>query len=184
MDRHARGADGDATADEGTSLPTARQVLVRALPAAAIMMIGIPVLAWWLVDAAGGMTTRWWPLPLLAFLGLVGLVHHFAQAPPPPFDRRASNVRWPGALSSAGKFGTVPTDPDVRTTAGVVPCTDVETIVVVAPFVLGGAFALLIRPEFPWSEAITPIAITLVFVFTSRHGWAYLKVLHPKPPAG
>lgn len=185
MNQHARVAEGAASQDGATLIPTAREVVVRALPASALTIIGIPVLAWWLMDPAGETRTRWWQLLFIALLGLAVLVHHFVQAPRPRFDKRISTREVKGALSYTRRFGTVPTDPRVRTAAGVFACSDVETIMLAGAFLLGGVLTALIRPELPWLDAgFVPTAIPLVFAFKARHGWPYLKALHFDPRVG
>lgn len=179
MDQPAPAPDSHAPADERTAIPTGRQVAVRTLPAAAVAVIGIPVNVWLLVDATGEMTTWWLPVLIVALLGLSALVLHFVQAPRPRFDKRISTREVKEALSYTRRSGTVPTDPHVRTAAGVFACGDVETLVMIAACLLGGALAVLIRPEFAWIEAgFAPVAIALIFSFKARHGWPYLKVLH------
>ena len=185
MDQHARAAEGSAPRNEDVAIPTIRRVVLRTLPAAAITVSGIPVIAWLLVDATSGMTTRWLPVLIIALVGLATLVHHFVQAPRPSFDKRVSTREVKDALSYTHKVGTVPTDPHVRTAAGVFACSDVETIMMVGAFLLGGALAALIRPEFPWlSTGFALVAIVLIIAFKARHGWSYLKVLHSESRTG
>jgi hypothetical protein len=185
MDQHARATEGSDLPNEDIPIPTIRQVVLHTLPAAAITVIGIPVIAWLLVDATGEMTTRWLPVLIIALVGLAALVHHFVQAPRPSFDKRVSTREVKDALSYTRKVGTVPTDPHVRTAAGVFACSDVETIMMVGAFLLGGALAALIRPEFPWlSTGFALVAIVLIIAFKARHGWSYLKVLHSESRTG
>lgn len=179
MDQSTPAPDSHAPADERTAIPTGRQVAVRSLPAAAVAVIGIPVIVWLLVDATGEMTTWWLPVLIFALLGLSALVLHFVQAPRPRFDKGISTREVIRALSYTRRSGTLPTDPRVRTAAGVFACGDIETPVMIAACLLGGAFAVLIRPKFAWVEAgLFPAAIALIFTFKARRGWPYLKVLH------
>lgn len=185
MDQPAPAPDSRAMEETRAAIPTGRQVAVRTLPAAALAVIGIPVVVWLLVDATGEMTTWWLPVLIFAVLGLSALVLHFVQAPRPRFDKRISTREVMRALSYTRRSGTVPTDPRVRTAAGVFACGDVETLVMIAACLLGGAFAVLVRPEFAWVEAgLFPAAIALIFAFKAMHGWPYLKVLHSASRAG
>lgn len=185
MDRPAPASDSDAREEGIVAIPTGRQVAVRTLPAAAVTVIGVPAVVWLVVDATGEMTTRWLPVLIFAVLGLSALVLHFVQAPRPGINKRISTREVKGALSYTHRSGTVPTDSYVRTAAGVFACADVETLVMIVAFLLGGVLAVLIRPDFAWLDtSFLPIAFALIWAFKSRHGWAYLKVLHSAPRAG
>ncbi|WP_367402507.1 hypothetical protein [Kocuria marina] len=185
MDQSAPAPDSRAPADERTTIPTSRQVAVRTAPAAAVAVIGIPMIVWLLVNATGEMTTWWLLVLIFALLGLSALVLHFVQAPRPRFDKRISTREVIRTLSYARRSGTLPTDPRVRTAAGVFACGDVETLVMIAACLIGGALAVLIRPEFAWVEAgLFPAVIALIFTFKARLGCPYLKVLHSASQAG
>jgi hypothetical protein len=144
MDQHARAADGDAQGDGGTSIPTTRQAVVRTVPAAILTVIGIPVIAWLLLDPTGEMTTRWLPVLIIALMGLAALVHHLLQAPRPHVDKRISTQEVKDALAYTRRSGTLPTDPRVRTATAVFACSDVETIMWVEAFCGGGGLTVLI----------------------------------------
>ncbi|MEX5272270.1 hypothetical protein [Kocuria sabuli] len=179
MDNPAPAPDSHVREEVEVAIPTGRQVAVRTLPAAALVVIGVPAIVWLVVDASGQTTTRWLPVLVIALLGLSALVMHFVQAPRPSPHKRISTREVQGALSYTHRSGTVPTDPHVRTVAGVYACADVETLVMIAAFLVGGVLAALMRPEFAWLDAgILPVAMALIWAFKSRHGWAYLKVLH------
>ena len=160
----------------GLSIPTVGQLIRRALPTSAVAVISFPALAWFLPDAAPELL---WFLATLAVFGLLMLVHYFAQAPRPRFNKKVSRVRWQGALSSAPKFRIVPSDPDVRTAAGLAACAIVEGLVVMVAVLLGMFLGELVRPEFPWVLASCgALGVAIGSAFRIRRAWCYLNVLH------
>lgn len=183
MDENARRTDAAAPPGETIPIPTIRQVLVRALPVSAVMLLGIPALVWLVLDPDGHVRMPWWPLVVVAFVGVVAFIDHFAKAPRPRFDKGVSKQRWKGALASAPRFKTVPTDPEVRTAAGVIACSNIEGLIVCGAILLGLFLGELLRPALPWwTVACGAVGAAIGTAFRSRGSWAYLKALHATPP--
>jgi hypothetical protein len=111
-----------AQCTDAVPVPTAGQVLVRALPVAAVVLIGLPLVIRLVLDENGDTRTPWWPVPLLALFGLAFLVDRYAQAPRPRIDQRVGDARWKPAFAAAAKTVSLPEHPEVRTAVGVVAC--------------------------------------------------------------
>ncbi|GEO96819.1 hypothetical protein [Kocuria turfanensis] len=166
-------------------VPTAGQVLVRALPEAAVMIVGLPLVVRFVLDENGDTSTPWWPVPLLALVGLVMLVDRCAQAPRPRFDQRVGEAQWKPAFAAAVKTGTLPEHPEVRTAVGVVACRTIEGVVVGIAMVVSVALSALAAPGFPWLGALGVLSIlTGINAFRVRRSWAYLRALHTAERTG
>lgn len=171
----------DETAQRTTEVPvpTAGQVLVRTLPVAAIVIIGLPLVIRLVLDENGGTRTIWWPVPLLAVFGLAMLVHHFAKAPRPRFDKRVGQAQWKQAFAAAAKTGALPEHPDVRKAVGVIACLSIEGLVGAVAIVLAFLLCAPFAPAFPWLAALGgPVLLTVLYAFRARRAWVYLRVLH------
>ncbi|MGQ1837461.1 hypothetical protein ACT4S2_03275 [Kocuria turfanensis] len=166
-------------------VPTAGQVLVRALPEAAVMIIGLPLVVRFVLDENGDTRTPWWPVPLLALVGLVMLVDRYAQAPLPRFDQRVGEAQWKPAFAAAAKTGALPEHPEVRVAVGVVACQTIEGVVVGIAMVVSVALSALAAPGFPWLGALGVLVIlTGINAFRVRRSWAYLRALHTAERTG
>ncbi|MEX5256666.1 hypothetical protein [Kocuria arenosa] len=171
--------DQSAPRTDEVPVPTAGQVLVRTLPVASVVIVGIPLAIQLVLDESGETRTIWWLAPLLAVFGLAMLVHHYAKEPRPRFDKRAGQTQWEMAFAEAARTGALPEHPDVRKAVGVVTCLSIEGLVgavaIVIAFLICGPFV----PAFPWLAALGgPVLLTVVYALRARRGWAYLRALH------
>lgn len=166
-------------------VPAAGQVLVRALPVAAVMIIGLPLVVRLILDENGETRTIWWPVPLLALVGLVMLIDRYAQAPRPRIDQRVGDARWKPAFAAAAKTRSLPEHPEVRAAVGVVACQTLEGLVVGIAMVVSVALSTLVVPGFPWLAALGVLVIlTGIEAVRFPRAWAYLRVLHTAERAG
>lgn len=166
-------------------VPTAGQVLVRTLPEAAVMVIGLPLVVRFVLDENGETRTPWWPVPLLALAGLVMLVDRYAQAPRPRYDQRVGEAQWKPAFAAAAKTGVLPEYPEVRVAVGVVACQNIEGVVTGVAMVVAVALSALAAPGFPWLGALGALVIlTVINAVRAPRAWAYLRALHTIEPTG
>jgi hypothetical protein len=171
--------DETAQRTDKVPVPTAGQVLVRTLPVAAVAIIGLPLVVRLVLDENGETRTVWWPVPLLAVFGIAMLVHHFAKAPRPRFDKRVGQARWKQAFAAAAKTGALPEHPDVRKAVGVIACLSIEALVGAVAIVLAFLLCAPFAPALPWLAALGgPVLLTVVYAFRASRAWAYLRALH------
>lgn len=180
MDQHADVAGENAPLSVDTLIPTAGQVIVRALPACAVAIVSIPLLAFFLPPDAAEQRTPWLLLILLAAGGVAGIVYHFTQAPRPRVDEKVLDAQWKRAFASAATSGSLPPHPDVRVAAGVAACRVIGGFMLMVATLLGTFVCAFIRPELSWWDwgAIGLVTMTVVSAFSLRGGWTYLNVLH------
>lgn len=147
------------------------------------MAAGLPLVLWvQLRDGTGATRSSWWLAALVALSVPSLLVHHDARAPRPQLAPGVSPVPLKSALTSAAKTGTVPQDPDVRDTAGVIACRGVETQTGAALIAVAMVLSTLVLPSVPWLEALGgTVFVTLVAAARTRHSWTCLETL---PSAG
>lgn len=185
--------DETAQRTDEVPVPTARQVLVRTLPVAAVVIIGLPLAIQLVLGESGETRTIWWPVPLLAVFGIAMLVHHFTKAPRPRFDKRVGQAQWKPAFAAAAKTGALPEHPDARKAVGVIACLSIEALVGAVAIVLTFLLCAPFVPAFPWLAALGgPVLLTVVYALRARRAWGYLRVLHtaectgwrPATPAG
>ncbi|MFW3385325.1 UNVERIFIED_CONTAM: hypothetical protein RF648_04935 [Kocuria sp. CPCC 205274] len=179
MDQHASAAGESAPQSVDTLIPTAGQVIVRALPACAVAIISIPFLAYFLPPNAAEQRTPWLLLILLATIGLAGIVYHSTKAPRPRADERVLQAQWKRAFASAAASGSLPPHADVRVAAGVAACNVIEGFMLMASALLGTLICAFIRPELSWWDGGVIVLLTMAVIsaFRLRGGWAYLNVL-------
>lgn len=174
----------DATQDAGAVIPTAGQTVVRTLPACAVALIGIPLMAWLLPQDAAEPRTPWELLIVFAALGLLVIVHYFAQAPRPRLDKKVGRAQWKRALASASRSDSLPPHPDVRIAAGIVACNIIEGFMVMLAVLLGIIVGGFLRPELSWLAISGGVVGGLiVYAFRLRRGWSYLRILHAEVQA-
>ncbi|WP_144836738.1 hypothetical protein [Kocuria rosea] len=178
MEHHANAA-ADGTPQLAVDLiPTARQTVVRTLPACAVAIIGIPLLAWFTPRDTSELRTPWELLIVLAALGLFPLIHRLTRAPRPRIDD-VGRAQWKRALASAARTRSLPSNPQVRTATGVIACTSIEAFMMVTAILLGTLLGEIVRPEFSWSLPVGgAMALAIGFAFRLRSSWSYLSVLH------
>ncbi|GAA1749804.1 hypothetical protein [Kocuria aegyptia] len=166
-------------------VPTAGQVLVRTLPVASVLILGMPLAIQLVLDESGETRTIWWLVPLLAVFGLAVLVHHYAKAPRPGFDKRVGQAQWKQVFAAVAKTGDLPGHPDVRKAVGVVACLSIEALVGAVAIVIAFLLCAPIAPAYPWLAALGgPALLTVVYALRARRSWVYLRTLHAAEPTG
>ncbi|MFC4905553.1 hypothetical protein [Kocuria oceani] len=180
MNRHASVANGDPQWIDDTHVPTAAQVLIHELPVTAMMMIGLPILVFWLLDTpTGDPRTPWWPVFIVAFTGAVLLTQRLLQAPRPRLNKQIGPGRLTDSLLQASRTGTMPADPGVRTAAGVTACYRIEAAMASVAVTVALLIPGIIQPLHSFIAAGTVSGIfALLHLSRARHSWAYLKALH------
>lgn len=177
--------DQSAPRTDEVPVPTAGQVLVRALPVAAVLIIGLPLVVRLVLEENGDTLTPWWPVPLLALFGLVWLVDRYAQAPRPRVDQRVGDARGKPAFAEATKTGSLPEHPEVRTAVAVVACQTIGGVALGVAMVVAVALSALAAPGFPWLAALGVLVIfTVIDAVRLPRAWAYLRALHTAERTG
>lgn len=178
MEQHPNAAPGDTPQFADDLIPTARQAVVRTLPACAVSVIGIPLSAWFTPRDTSELRTPWELLIVLAALGLFPIIHRLTRAPRPRFDD-VGRAQWKRALASAARSGSLPSNPEVRTATGVIACNSIEAFMMVVAVLLGTLLGEIVRPEFSWLVLVSgAVALAIGFAFRLRSSWSYLSVLH------
>ncbi|MEX5259740.1 hypothetical protein [Kocuria sp. CPCC 205263] len=169
--------DGPAPRVETVPAPTLARVVVRAMPAAAVLAIAMPAALWWSSTTPAVLDTPWWVALLIGLVVLFHVLAPLARAPRPGLLQvPAQQLR--SALVSASGDGAVPTDPQVRTAAGVTACQRVEAAVYAVAATVGMALAWLLVAEPSWVWWILGLAgLAVISLLRARHCWAYLRVL-------
>lgn len=161
---------------EGVTIPTVGQVVIRSIPAAAVGLLGLPLLGWFL---SADVREGWWFVSALALMVSAFLVLQLVQAPRPSFDKRVSQERWSWSLAYVAKHRSVSTDPGVRTAAALAACSEIELFVVHVGIVVGGVLADVIRPKFFWLSLVgAATGGALAAAFRLRRSWIYLRLVH------
>lgn len=178
MDDPARPATPDVEQNGNVPVPAPGQVLLRTVPAAAVLTVGLPVLTYWGLDGNGNARGGWLPFAPALLMGLALLAQHLAQAPRPRLDQHADQKtlrRWIRFTSGSGR---VPEDPCARTAAGALACGQLETAVLTLA-ALGGIIGIwFVRPETWWAvTAVLLMLIAVVPVLRARRSWRYLQAL-------
>lgn len=160
-------------------VPTCRQVLARAVPAAAVLTLGFPALVHWGLDDRGTARSAWvtFAPALLVILALV--VQRLVQAPRAHLDVHQDKGPLRRSITIAASTGRLPDDPDARAAAGVLACRQLESATMVVAGIAGVVAIWILRTETWW--AVTAVLMTLIAVapvIRARRGWAYLRVLH------
>ena len=180
MDQHASAAGENAPLSADTLIPTAGQVIVRTLPACAVAILSIPLLAFFLPPDVAEQRTPWLLLIFLASVGVAGIVYHFTKVPRPRVEERALDAQWKRTFDSAATSGSLPPHPDVRVAAGAAACRVIGGFMLMVATLLGTVLCAFIRPELSWWDwgAIGFLTMAVVSAFSLRKACAYLNVLH------
>ena len=118
MDDRPRPALEESSPVDTAPVPTVGQVVVGTVPAAAILVVAMPVALWWLLDTSSGeLRTPWWPGLLLGLLVLFHLLARLARPPRPTGLPPVSAQRVRNTLDSAARTGAVPSESPVRAAA-------------------------------------------------------------------
>lgn len=180
MGQHVSAAGEGAPLSADTLIPTAGQVIVSALPACAVAIISIPLLALFLPPDVAEQRTPWLLLIFLASVGAAGIVYHFTTGPRPRVDEKVLEAQWKRAFAAAATSGSLPPHPDVHVAAGVAACRVIGGFMLMVATLLGTVLCAFIRPELSWWDwgAIGLLTMAIVSAFSLRGAWTYLKVLH------
>lgn len=185
MDQYVDAAAEDAPQPVSASIPAAERVVVRTLPACAVVIVGIPVAGWFLPRSSDGGEAPWELLIFIAALGLFWLVHWFTRVPRPRFDREVDKAQWKRALASAARSGSLPSLPRVRTATGVVACNLIEGFMMGVAVLLGALLAQFVRPDLSWlTPSAGALGLAIVYSLWLRRSWRYLRVLAAQTRAG
>ncbi|GEO97041.1 hypothetical protein [Kocuria turfanensis] len=161
-------------------VPSAGRVVAGALPGAVVAVLGIPLLAWWLMDDAGDARVRWWPVPVIALVGLIALLGHYARATPPEGRTRTERKHMERALSAIPRKGPVPDDPLVRRAVVVSACNNIAALVFWGAVLLGMALGAGVRPGYSWFAASGgAVGLAAAAAVQLRRHWANYQALHP-----
>ncbi|GAA1750569.1 hypothetical protein [Kocuria aegyptia] len=176
MDLRADTGDRVPPLAQSVSIPTAGQVVIRSLPAAAVGLLGLPLLGRFLPPGVG---EGWWFLSALAIMTSTFLVLYLVQAPRPRVDKQVSQERWSWSLAYVAKHRSVSTDPGVRTAAALAACSEIELFIVHVGIVVGGVLGNVIRPGFFWLSFVgASTGAGLVAAFRLRRSCFYLRLVH------
>lgn len=185
MDDQSRTTAGRRAQAGTVPVPTAGRVVAGTLPASAVLVIAMPLALWWLLDAPSvEPRTPWWPVPLIGLPVLFHVLARYARTPRPrPPQVSAEQVRT--AVVTASRTGAVPSEPQVRTAAGVTSCQRIEAAAHALAALVGVLIASLVVPQPPWTVFIVfGIALAVHHAVRARRSWAYLRELHPAGRAG
>ncbi|MCC5781690.1 hypothetical protein CRM73_01760 [Kocuria sp. CCUG 69068] len=173
--------DPPAQQTDEVPVPSVGRVVAGALPSAVVAVLGIPLLAWWLMDEAGDARVGWWPVPVIALVGLVALLGHYAGAMPPGGKTRTERKQMERALSAIPRKGPVPDDPLVRRAVVVSACNNIAALVFLGAVLAGMALGAGVRPEFSWFAASGgAVGLAVVAALQLRRHWASFQALHAR----
>ncbi|MFI7496742.1 hypothetical protein ACH9D2_18730 [Kocuria sp. M4R2S49] len=176
--------DQSAQRTDAVPVPTARQVLVRTLPAAAVLAISLPLATWWLRDSTSDGGPWWgWLVILAATVGLSAIIQLCTSPPRPRLDPRIGQAQWASATATAARTGELPACPGVRTAVGVAACVGIEGVIGSASLLAAIAFCALILPDL-WTTLVPVTVLTGMAVFRVRRSWVYLRALHTAERTG
>ncbi|MUN63817.1 hypothetical protein GMA12_11820 [Kocuria sediminis] len=165
-------------------VPFVGRVVVGVLPGAVVAVLGIPLLAWWLMDEAGDARVGWWPVPVIALVGLVALLGHYAGATPPEGRTRTERKQMERALSAIPRKGPVPDDPLVRRAVVVSACNNIAALVFLGAVLVGMALGAGVRPGYSWFAASGgAVGLAVVAALQLRRHWANYQALHARAHA-
>ncbi len=165
----------DPSAQQSVELPvpSVGRVVVGALPGAVVAVAGIPLLAWWLMDEAGDARAGWWPVPVIALVGLVALLGHYTGAPRPEGRTRTERRQMERALSAVPRKGPVPDDPLVRRAVVVSACNNLAALVFWGAILVGMALGAGVRPGYSWFAASGgTVGLAVAAALQLRRHWA------------
>ncbi|KLU08039.1 hypothetical protein ABL57_20100 [Kocuria sp. SM24M-10] len=179
MDERPRPAHDESSPVGTAPVPAVGQVVVGTVPAAAVLVLAMPVALWWLLDtSSGALRTPWWPALLLGLLALFHLLARPARTPRPTDLPPVSAERVRNALVAAARTGALPPEPPVRAAAGVTACQRIEAAAYAVAATTGVLVASLLVPQPAWTAfAVFAGILALIHVLRARHPWAYLRAV-------
>lgn len=176
--------DPPAQQTDELPVPSTGRVIVGALPGAVVAVLGVPLLASWLMDEAGDARVGWWPVPVIALVGLVAVLGHYAGATRPEGKTRTERKQMERALSAIPRKGPVPDDPLVRRAVVVSTCNNITALVVWGAVLLGMALGAGVRPEFSWFAASGgAMGLAVAAAVQLRRHWASFQALRARARA-
>jgi hypothetical protein len=164
-------------ADE-VPVPSPGLVLVRTLPAALMLAVGIPGLALWGLDEQGNARSDWFLLLPGLLVPAALLLHRLTKAPRPDLSpvTELEPLKWD--LAVAAESGLLPPRSPAQAAAALA-CWQVEKTVLVCAAAVGATITWADRAVWLWLVlAGLCTAATLVAGRQARHGWAYLHATH------
>ena len=178
MDQDRQEADGATEQVKNLSLPTVGRVLLRALPAAVVLIIGLPIFFWWRYDVLDDhellgllLTFAYYMLVILT----IGRTRVPLPEPANQFPRE--HVGW--TLSTAPRTVTVPENPDLRIAIGVAATSRVRTAALTCVAALTAATTGWVHSvSFFLVIAAVLGVLAIVFIARARRSWTYLNKLH------
>lgn len=180
MDDRPRPTHEESSPIGTTPAPTIGRVLASTVPAAAVLIVAMPVALWWLLDTSSGeLRTPWWPALLLGLLALFHLLARLARPPRPTGLPSVSAERLHNALVSAARTGAVDSEPRVRAAAGATTCQRIEAAAYAVAATTGVLVASLLAPQPAWTVfAVVAGILAVIHVLRTLHPWAYLRAVH------
>lgn len=180
MDKDGRTTEDASPQVNSTPAPSAGRVLRASLWVGALLVIGLPLLAWWqfgvLREDQRGL---WTSAVTLAYILLVNSVSRRTHVPGPRPTQHVARDRVGWILGSASSTVTVPQDPQLRAAAGAVAIWRIE----LAAFTSYAAVAFALTAVLRWSSFWGLIAglltvLALLLIARARRSWTYLNLLH------
>lgn len=171
----------EPTAAEHT-IPGPRATVLRALPGALGVLVGMPVLAWFVPDGGG----NWWATGILILAILVSYGLGFLQQrrlPRMPHD--VDPTRWQRAITSARSPRTaVPSEPAIALAAARAAHDRVVMALFATSVLAGVAGGMLVRPDLEWLPPIGGLLVISVLYWVQLPAaWAYLRAYAAARPA-
>ena len=181
MGKHVRGREVLAPLRQSVPVPTVGQVLVRALPAAIVLVAGFPLLAWWW--SLNEDSPFWAPMAVLGGNFLLGWgILRITQAPRPRLGKKAEREPLQRTIAITAENGVPPADPSQRAAAGALACETVEWSPLRMAAVVGFVLTIFVTGVSSWSAPAAIFAFYAVLdVRKTRRSWRYLKALHTPP---
>ena len=181
MGKHVRGREALAPSEQSVPVPTVGQVLVRALPAAIMMLAGFPLLAWWwLVNEDSSF---WAVMAVLGgniFLGS-GILR-ISQAPRSRLGKKADRESLQRTIASTAEKGVPPADPSQRAAAGALACEIVEWSLLRVAAAVGFVLTIFVTGVLFWGVLAAAFTFNaMVDARRTRRSWHYLKAIHAAP---
>lgn len=162
-----------------TTVPTARQTLLRCLAVSPLLIAGLPLVPWLFLEVLIGVRRSEWLPAFCGYVIVVAVAAHLAHGPRPRLAPRTDRVPLKHAIAVAHRTGELPADPVHRTAAGALACQLAESAVMGTAGAIGLGLTALGRPLLPWAAAAAILAIAAVIhIVRARPGWRYLQLLH------
>ncbi|WP_144837350.1 hypothetical protein [Kocuria rosea] len=182
MGKHVRGHDTLAPSSHSAPVPMVGQLLVRALPAATVLLAGFPLLAWWW--SLNEDSPFWAVMALLIgnFLLALGILR-ITQGPRPRLGKKVKREPLQRAINITAENGVPPADPSHRAAVSALACELVEGAPLRAAAIVGFVLTAFVTGASTWLVPAGVLTISAVLdVRSTRRSWRYIKALHAAPP--